>query len=87
VVLFRLLGRGAGEVESHSHGCRSCNHDTFLSQKLVNRKVELCSIQDIYPYPHVRPVMVPGVGHWIQYEFPEVVVEESLKRVAELDDM
>ena len=46
---------------------------------------KLSSVEDFYPYPHVRPVMVPGAGHWIQYEFPEVIVEEALKRVAELD--
>lgn len=46
---------------------------------------KLCPVQDILPYPHIRPVMVPGAGHWIQYEFPEVIVEEALKRVAELD--
>ena len=46
---------------------------------------KICSVQDIHHYPHVRPVMVPGAGHWIQYEFPEVIVEEALKRVVELD--
>ena len=29
--------------------------------------------------------MVPGVGHLIQTEFPEVIVEEALQGVAELD--
>lgn len=42
-------------------------------------------VEDILPYPHIRPVLVPGAGHWIQLEFPEVIVEEALKRVAELD--
>ncbi|KAF8124817.1 Alpha/Beta hydrolase protein [Boletus edulis] len=41
-----------------------------------------CSIK---PYPYIRAVIVPGAGHWIQYEFPEVIVEEALKRIAELD--
>jgi pimeloyl-ACP methyl ester carboxylesterase len=30
--------------------------------------------------------MVPGAGHWVHYEFPEAIVEEALKRVAELDE-
>ena len=46
---------------------------------------KLCRVEDLYPYPHIRPVIVPGAEHWIQYEFPETIVEEGLKRVAELD--
>ncbi|KAF8556536.1 alpha/beta-hydrolase [Imleria badia] len=46
---------------------------------------KLCTVEDISPYPHIRAVMVPGAGHWIQSEFPEIIVEEALKRVAELD--
>ena len=46
---------------------------------------KLCTVEDLHPYPHIRPVMVPGAGHWIQYEFPEAIVEEALKTVAELD--
>ena len=46
---------------------------------------KLSLVQDFYPYPHVRPIMVPGAGHCIQNEFPEVIVEEALKSLAELD--
>ena len=46
---------------------------------------KICPVEDIHPYPHVRPVMVSGAGHWIQYEFPEVIVDEALKTVAELE--
>ena len=46
---------------------------------------KLCPVEDLQPYPHVRPVAVPGAGHWIQYEFPDVIVEEALKTVAELE--
>ncbi|KAF8450401.1 Alpha/Beta hydrolase protein [Boletus edulis BED1] len=45
---------------------------------------QTCFIDDLQPFPHVRPVHVPNAGHWIQYEFPEIVVEEALKTVAEL---
>ncbi|KIJ70200.1 hypothetical protein HYDPIDRAFT_23331 [Hydnomerulius pinastri MD-312] len=45
---------------------------------------QTCFVEDIKPFSHVRPVVVPGAGHWIQYEFPEVVVEEALKTAAEL---
>ena len=44
------------------------------------------TVEDFHPYPHIRAFMVPGAGHWIQYEFPEVIVEEALKMVAELDE-
>lgn len=37
------------------------------------------------PYPHIRAVKVPGVGHVIHYDAPDVVVEEALKTVAELE--
>ncbi|KAF9236257.1 Alpha/Beta hydrolase protein [Melanogaster broomeanus] len=46
---------------------------------------QCCFVDDIKPFPHVRPVSVSGAGHWIQYEFPEVVAEEALKTVAELE--
>jgi pimeloyl-ACP methyl ester carboxylesterase len=43
---------------------------------------KLFPVEYLHPYPHVRPVIVPGAGHWIQYEFPDVIVEET---VAELE--
>lgn len=45
----------------------------------------LSLVEDFHPYPRIRPVMVPGAGNWIQYEFPEVIVSEALKTVAELE--
>jgi hypothetical protein len=35
VVLLRLLGRGCGEVESHGHGCRSCNQSAVLRPRYL----------------------------------------------------
>lgn len=46
-----------------------------------------CLVEDLQPYPHVRAVAVPGAGHWIQNEFPDVVVDEALKAVAGLADL
>lgn len=45
---------------------------------------QTCFADDLRPFPHVRFVHVPDAGHWIQYEFPEVVVKEALQTVAEL---
>ncbi|KAG9315424.1 Alpha/Beta hydrolase protein [Chiua virens] len=45
----------------------------------------VCPFEHIQPYPHVRTVTVTGAGHWIQYEFPEVIVEEAMKTVIELE--
>ncbi|KAN0092628.1 Alpha/Beta hydrolase fold [Tylopilus felleus] len=53
-----------------------------LADPAINK---ICSDDDFHPYPHVRVVVVPGAGHWIQSEFPQVIAEEALKRVAELD--
>ncbi|KAF9226449.1 alpha/beta-hydrolase [Gyrodon lividus] len=46
---------------------------------------QICFVDDIKPFSHVRPALVLGAGHWIQYEFPEVVVEEALKTAARLE--
>ena len=45
----------------------------------------ICSIEHFHPYPHIRPVIVPGAGHWIQSDFPDILVEEAMKTVAQLD--
>jgi pimeloyl-ACP methyl ester carboxylesterase len=31
----------------------------------------------------IRVVIVPNASHWIQYEFPEVIVEEALRNIEE----
>jgi pimeloyl-ACP methyl ester carboxylesterase len=46
---------------------------------------QVCFVDDIRPFPHVRPVLMSGSGHWMQSEFPEAVVEEALKTVVELE--
>lgn len=45
----------------------------------------LRSVEGIGPYPHIRFVMVPGAGHWIQHELSEEIVDEALKTVTQLD--
>ncbi|KAG2156170.1 Alpha/Beta hydrolase protein [Suillus clintonianus] len=34
-------------------------------------------------FKDVRAVIVPNASHWIQYEFPEVIVEEALRNIKE----
>ncbi|KAG9315423.1 Alpha/Beta hydrolase protein [Chiua virens] len=46
---------------------------------------QFCRVETLHPFPHIRAVVVPGAGHWIQCEFPEVIVEEALKSVGGLD--
>ena len=46
---------------------------------------DICLVEHFHPHPHIRQVIVPGAGHWIQYDAPDVVVEEALKTVAELE--
>lgn len=31
----------------------------------------------------IRVVVVPNASHWIQYEFPDVIVEEALRNIKE----
>ncbi|KAF8120359.1 Alpha/Beta hydrolase protein [Boletus edulis] len=47
--------------------------------------IELCPVKDLEPHPHIRHVIVPGAGHWVQLDAPDVVIEEALKTVAELE--
>ena len=72
VVLFQLFRSRTGAVEG--------DRDTVADPNIT----KLCRAEDFHPYPHIRPVTVPGASHWIQHEFPEVMVNEALKTVAEL---
>ena len=45
-----------------------------------------CNIGAIAKYKDVRTVIVPNASHWIQYEFPEVIVEEALRSIEECDN-
>jgi pimeloyl-ACP methyl ester carboxylesterase len=31
----------------------------------------------------IRVVVVPNASHWIQHEFPEVIIEEALRNIEE----
>ena len=42
-------------------------------------------VESFKDFPRIRTLVVPRAGHWIQSDFPEVVVEEALKTVAELE--
>ncbi|KAJ8592115.1 alpha/beta-hydrolase [Rhizopogon salebrosus TDB-379] len=44
------------------------------------------NIGAIAKYKDVRTVIVPNASHWIQYEFPEVIVEEALRSIEECDN-
>ncbi|KAH7916349.1 Alpha/Beta hydrolase protein [Hygrophoropsis aurantiaca] len=38
-------------------------------------------LKDIQPYSHIRTQIVPGAAHWIQQDFPDVVVDVATKAV------
>jgi pimeloyl-ACP methyl ester carboxylesterase len=40
-------------------------------------------LENIAKLKDVRAVIVPNTSHWIQYEFPEVIVEEALRNIEE----
>ncbi|KAH7920800.1 alpha/beta-hydrolase [Leucogyrophana mollusca] len=40
-------------------------------------------LKDIQPYAHIRTIIVPGAAHWIQHDFPDIVVDAALKAVNE----
>ena len=55
---------------------------TLVSDPAINK---LSLAEDYQPYSHIRSVIVPRAGHWIHCEFPELLVDEALKIVAELE--
>ena len=55
---------------------------TLVSDPAINK---LSLAEDYLPYSHIRSVIVPRAGHWIHCEFPELLVDEALKIVAELE--
>ncbi|KAG2036407.1 Alpha/Beta hydrolase protein [Suillus americanus] len=40
-------------------------------------------LEAVAKFKDVRTVIVPNASHWIQYEFPEVIVEEALRNIEE----
>ncbi|KAG2158936.1 Alpha/Beta hydrolase protein [Suillus bovinus] len=40
-------------------------------------------LQTVAKIKDIRAVIVPNASHWIQYEFPEVIVEEALRNIEE----
>jgi pimeloyl-ACP methyl ester carboxylesterase len=54
---------------------------TFLvADPRLNGVLKLEAVANI---KDVRVVIVPNASHWIQYEFPQVIVEEALRNVEE----
>ena len=45
-----------------------------------------CKVEALAKYKDVKTVIVPNASHWMQYEFPEVIVEEALKSIEEWDN-
>jgi pimeloyl-ACP methyl ester carboxylesterase len=45
-----------------------------------------CSLEALAKYKDVKAVIVPNASHWIQYEFPEVIVEEALRSIEECNN-
>ncbi|KAG2058948.1 alpha/beta-hydrolase [Suillus hirtellus] len=40
-------------------------------------------LESVAKFKDIRAVIVPNASHWIQYEFPEVIVEEALRNIEE----
>ncbi|KAG2370085.1 hypothetical protein BDR07DRAFT_1266333 [Suillus spraguei] len=40
-------------------------------------------LESVAKFKDIRAVVVPNASHWIQYEFPEVIVEEALRNIEE----
>ncbi|KAG2139142.1 Alpha/Beta hydrolase protein [Suillus bovinus] len=43
----------------------------------------ISKLETVAKFKDVRAVIVPNASHWIQYEFPEVIVEEALRNIEE----
>ena len=44
---------------------------------------DACKVEALAKYRDVKTMIVPNASHWIQYEFPEVIVEEALRSIEE----
>ncbi|OAX39176.1 alpha/beta-hydrolase [Rhizopogon vinicolor AM-OR11-026] len=45
-----------------------------------------CDVGALAKFKNIKTVIVPNASHWIQYEFPEVIVEEALRGIEECDN-
>jgi pimeloyl-ACP methyl ester carboxylesterase len=43
-------------------------------------------LECVAKFKDVRTVIIANASHWIQYEFPEVIVEEALRNIKEQDN-
>lgn len=47
---------------------------------------DTCDVEAVARFKDVKTIIVPNASHWIQYEFPEVIVEEALRSIEEFDN-
>lgn len=45
---------------------------------------DLCKVEYIPAHPQIETVLLKGVGHWIQYDKPEAIIDAALSSVASL---
>jgi len=45
-----------------------------------------CDVGALAKFKNIKTVIIPNASHWIQYEFPEVIVEEALRGIEECDN-
>ncbi|KIJ70496.1 hypothetical protein HYDPIDRAFT_143951 [Hydnomerulius pinastri MD-312] len=45
---------------------------------------DVCRVEHIPPHPQIKTILVKGIGHWIQHDTPQVVIDTALSSVASM---
>ncbi|KAG1741662.1 Alpha/Beta hydrolase protein [Suillus lakei] len=78
--IWRLLGTQIARVTNYDDHMNGNVPWSFSHLSAINGTSKL---EAVAKFKDVRAVIVPNTSHWIQYEFPEVIVEEALRNVEE----
>ncbi|KAG1753767.1 Alpha/Beta hydrolase protein [Suillus paluster] len=97
--MWRVLGTSISRV-TNSDGYIDDNAPWSFSHLVADRPAAVAltiliadprlngssKLESVAKFNDVRIVIVPNASHWIQYEFPDVIVEEALRNTEEQDD-
>ncbi|KAG1753768.1 Alpha/Beta hydrolase protein [Suillus paluster] len=94
--IWRVLGTKVGRVTNYndhvddnvpwsfSHLIADKSAAVALTILIADPRLNGSSrLESVAKIKDVRTVIVPSASHWIQYEFPDVIVEEALRSIEE----
>jgi len=89
--IWRVLGTQIGRPtnpDDHIDGNVPWSFSHLIADKpsaaaLTILVADPSKLEHVTKFKDVRTVLVSNASHWIQYEFPEVIVEEALRNIQE----